>query len=132
MHSSYICSVVLVAICFLRANVNGDCCTSFLDLTYKVKDASCGAVGGHGSSDRCSITICANGAGLVGTWCGQGPCNPFGCNCDGGCLKGDWSKTFLERNKKHTIEILEEKWRTVDLGTVVKGLPIPAFNFNIG
>ncbi|XP_020811154.1 protein Diedel-like [Drosophila serrata] len=131
MNSSFIHSSLVIAICWLSASVNGDCCTSSLDLTFKVKDASCGAVGGHGS-DRCSITICANGAGLVGTWCGQGPCNPFGCNCDDGCLKGDWSKSFLERNKEHTIEILEEKWSTVDLSTVIKAIPIPALNFNIG
>ncbi|KAH8232191.1 hypothetical protein KR032_001687 [Drosophila birchii] len=131
MHSLYISSLVF-AICWLSASANGDCCTTFLDLKYKIKDASCGAVGGHGSSDSCSITICANGAGLVGGWCAQGLCNLYGCNCVDGCLKGEWSKTFLERNKEHSIEILEAKWAIVDLATLIKPIPLPALKFYIG
>ncbi|KAE8336849.1 hypothetical protein BDV24DRAFT_107204 [Aspergillus arachidicola] len=26
---------------------------------------------------------------VTGAWCGKGPCNIFGCNCDGGCLGDD-------------------------------------------
>lgn len=37
----------------------------------------------------CSSEICADGRPLRGTYCGQGSCNMFGCNCDDGCCKND-------------------------------------------
>jgi len=39
---------------------------------------------------------------------GQGSCNTFGCNCDGECLKGEWTQRFLQRNLGYGIETLEE------------------------
>lgn len=37
--------------------------------------------------DGCSAKICYDGSALDedSYYCGQGPCNIFGCNCDGGC-----------------------------------------------
>lgn len=43
-------------------------------------------------------------------YCGYGSCNIFGCNCDGGCRKGNptlwcWNKVFCENvNKSLTID----------------------------
>ncbi|XP_027837512.2 uncharacterized protein LOC114119961 [Aphis gossypii] len=36
-------------------------------------------------------TYCADGKYLIGTYCSNGPCNIFGCNCDGGCITRDTS-----------------------------------------
>ncbi|XP_064550107.1 protein Diedel-like [Drosophila montana] len=37
----------------------------------------------------CKMSICDDGSAVDGTYCGQGPCNMFGCNCEGGCRMGN-------------------------------------------
>ncbi|XP_043473974.1 protein Diedel-like [Leptopilina heterotoma] len=38
----------------------------------------------------CKIDICDDGRPVTeGAYCGNGPCNIFGCNCDNGCRKGE-------------------------------------------
>lgn len=53
----------------------------------------CDHIGGHDTVDRsrlqCEMTICNDGRKHDGHYCGKGPCNAFGCNCDGGCWNGD-------------------------------------------
>jgi len=39
-------------------------------------------------------TICLDGRELTTSYCGVGPCNIFGCNCDGGCRQADWSTCY--------------------------------------
>ena len=45
-------------------------------------------------------------------YCGYGSCNIFGCNCDGGCRKGNpalwcWNTAFCE-NQNKTSDFIEE------------------------
>nr|XP_017008635.2 protein Diedel-like [Drosophila takahashii] len=66
----------------------------------------CEDAGGFGEDPfQCDIWICADGNRKKGTFCGQGWCNIFGCNCE--CIKGEWTKTFKEINKEYGIEINE-------------------------
>ncbi|XP_063361636.1 uncharacterized protein LOC134650633 [Cydia amplana] len=37
----------------------------------------------------CKVRVCNDGKPTTGIYCGKGPCNIFGCNCDGGCIEGD-------------------------------------------
>lgn len=46
----------------------------------------------------CMIRICGNGRPPgSGTYCGNGPCNIFGCNCDDGCVPGNPIREFVHR-----------------------------------
>ena len=50
----------------------------------------------HASSECCYQDYygrCADGGPRRGGhWCGLGPCNIIGCNCDGGCIKPTTTK----------------------------------------
>lgn len=43
----------------------------------------------------CEVDVCEDGKPSKGTYCGKGSCNIFGCNCDGGCIKGNALLNFL-------------------------------------
>lgn len=75
---------------------------------------------------NCVMDICNDGHGLsVGTYCGKGMCNMFGCNCDGGCIGGN--ENPIENFKKiygnmvHSVEeeyplgFLDSKYSNTDL-----------------
>ncbi|KAH8338433.1 hypothetical protein KR059_004491, partial [Drosophila kikkawai] len=91
----------------LIGGVYSECCTTKVNLEYKISSGGCGAVGGRRSGNACKVTICGNGAALVGTYCGKGPCNWFGCACRNGCLQGNWVSDFLARNKRYNIDVLD-------------------------
>ncbi|KAH8351299.1 hypothetical protein KR084_003032 [Drosophila pseudotakahashii] len=101
---------LLIGICFL-ALVNesiGECCTSHEEVTFRLENGSCGDVGGSGyNPHNCKIKICADGVAKLGAYCGRGSCNIFGCNCDNGCLEGDWTQSFIEKNRDYGIDVLE-------------------------
>ncbi|KAH8363270.1 hypothetical protein KR084_007714 [Drosophila pseudotakahashii] len=107
--ASTVASLLLIGICCL-ALVNksaAECCLTKEEVTFKMARGECKDVGGYGHyTDNCTILICADGLHNVGMFCGQGSCNIFGCNCDGGCLEGDFSKTFAERFANYGIEII--------------------------
>lgn len=47
----------------------------------------------------CHADICGDGKTVTtGTFCGLGPCNIFGCNCDYGCVPGDPRINFKKNN----------------------------------
>ncbi|XP_034126941.1 protein Diedel-like [Drosophila guanche] len=97
----------------LASEVSADCCRASLTITYTVDGGqACGSVGGHGKSDSCTITICADGRAQVGTFCGRGSCNIFGCACKNGCLTGDYLNSFINNNKGHNIKVLGQRWNT--------------------
>lgn len=65
--------------------------------------------GAAGVSDllqnRCKASVCGNGRHMGGTYCGVGPCNIFGCNCDGGCIRGNAVEEFRRKynDKVHGV-----------------------------
>nr|WGN96262.1 setae polypeptide [Ochrogaster lunifer] len=56
---------------------------------------------------RCWVSVCYDGRTHPGSYCGHGPCNMFGCNCDGGCITGkppysmDPYKNFMDLHEDH-------------------------------
>ncbi|KAH8284069.1 hypothetical protein KR054_009335 [Drosophila jambulina] len=94
-----ILSVILVR------QAHAECCTASQDVTFTMETGSCDLVGGYGGT-ICEVAICADGVARKGTYCGKGPCNIFGCNCDGGCLTGHWSTSFEEKNRDYGIRVL--------------------------
>ncbi|EDW18912.2 uncharacterized protein Dmoj_GI11819 [Drosophila mojavensis] len=71
------------------------CCAEAKVVKYKVLNGQCAAIRGQRSDDgNCVIKICGDGRPLRGTYCGRGSCNLAGCDCDGGCLPGDWEKSL--------------------------------------
>ncbi|KAH8258213.1 hypothetical protein KR038_007833 [Drosophila bunnanda] len=107
MGSPAVYSLLLIGLCCLALvrDARAECCVTVEDVSFTVDRGTCSSVGGYGGS-TCDVRICADGVAQVGTYCGQGPCNFFGCNCDGGCLTGDWTKSFVERNKEYGVRIL--------------------------
>ncbi|XP_017038936.1 protein Diedel-like [Drosophila ficusphila] len=106
---SPIVALLLIGICCLALvnNSNAECCTAKAEVIYKMDKGGCSDVGGTGEDPHnCQIYICADGVALHGAYCGRGPCNVFGCNCDGGCLTGDWSRSFVENNRFYGVETI--------------------------
>lgn len=51
---------------------------------------------------KCYTQLCADGGEVTHFFCGVGDCNIVGCNCDGGCRKGNG--TSIQDLKKAWIE----------------------------
>ncbi|XP_043063317.1 uncharacterized protein LOC108101629 [Drosophila ficusphila] len=102
----------------LLANFGGssaECCTTMAKLDFTINDGSCGKVNGERTDYGCTITVCGNGEALVGTYCGRGPCNIFGCACKGGCLHGQYGESFLQRNRRHNVKLMRTQMRKAGL-----------------
>ncbi|XP_020811092.1 protein Diedel-like [Drosophila serrata] len=93
----------------LVREVHSECCSSYAEINFRMENGSCDMVGGTGDS-ICDVSICADGMAKTSAFCGQGACNIFGCNCDGGCRTGDWSRSFKQRNKNYGIDVLTVSW----------------------
>ncbi|XP_016976952.1 protein Diedel [Drosophila rhopaloa] len=104
-------SCLLIAILWLALfdGSNAECCNVVGKLEFIVIGGTCGQVNAKKTRNGCSLTICANGMPLVGTFCGVGSCNVFGCWCRGGCHKGNYAESFLQRNGHLNIQIISTK-----------------------
>nr|WDQ26744.1 venom peptide [Acharia stimulea] len=99
----------------LFPTIFAECCLNSYTIVFDVKNTtsrqSCSEFRGasndwltsitlpEGISMRCHLKVCADGKRKVGTYCGVGSCNMFGCNCEGGCLTGDPVKKFYWKFK---------------------------------
>ncbi|CCU56363.1 unknown similar to XecnGV orf106 [Mythimna separata entomopoxvirus 'L'] len=56
----------------------------------------------------CKIEVCGDGRVHEGHYCGVGPCNVFGYNCDGGCISGNPVEEFkiLHAGKVFDVRVL--------------------------
>ncbi|KAH8288354.1 hypothetical protein KR054_001388, partial [Drosophila jambulina] len=99
--------LLLIGMCCLTLvrQAHTECCTFTEDVIFTMKNGSCDMVGGRGD-EICAVRICADGVAIKGTNCGRGRCNSFGCNCENGCLTGEWSESFKANNQHHEIKIL--------------------------
>lgn len=68
----------------------------------------------------CSYALCSSGyIRKEGVFCATGPCNIFGCNCDGECINGKYVDDYLKRlrqetnNTKLTYEFLSRVRRSI-------------------
>ncbi|XP_017110789.1 protein Diedel [Drosophila elegans] len=100
-------SSLLIAILWLACfdGANAECCTTVAKLDFNITNGVCGQVNAIPTRRGCTITVCGDGKALVGSLCGRGPCNIFGCNCDDGCLYGSYGESFLARNRRFDIHI---------------------------
>ncbi|KAH8312020.1 hypothetical protein KR044_009050, partial [Drosophila immigrans] len=110
-----------IALWCLVTAADSVCCDEAMVIEYKynITGQDCDVTGGkplNSNSDHgCIIKICANGwaMGSFDHFCGKGPCNRVGCECEGGCHRGDWETSFL-RNYKDDIEghinIINMEW----------------------
>lgn len=56
----------------------------------------------------CLISVCGDGKPPgEGIYCGDGKCNVFGCDCDGGCVPGNHLQSF-EKLHKDKIKYLRK------------------------
>ncbi|KAH8345386.1 hypothetical protein KR084_010077, partial [Drosophila pseudotakahashii] len=88
---------------------NGECCTDMAKLTFTMSGGNCGQLNARSTSRGCEVTICGDGKAIVGTFCGKGPCNIFGCDCRGGCLHGGFAQTFMARNHRFNIHLMSNE-----------------------
>lgn len=50
---------------------------------------------GYTNPRNCKIIVCGDGKRLTGSsFCGKGPCNIIGCDCDEGCIEGNPVENF--------------------------------------
>ena len=73
---------------------------TYLDYFWVTKDKK------DESAPKCLSLFCEDGSDAAGKYCGVGPCGPFGCNCVGGCRKGNGTgyETFRRAwLKKHEL-----------------------------
>lgn len=96
---------LLVTLSLLPSLSHADCCTS-KQVFFKTKTKDCKYYDGYPvlnimdehsySYDTrvCTINLCDDGKPISGVYCGKGPCNIFGCNCNGGCIQGNVTKNF--------------------------------------
>ncbi|XP_017853732.1 protein Diedel-like [Drosophila busckii] len=107
--------VAILGVLALQAPIaQAECCHDAKIVVYRLESDSCGEIGGHRLKDgTCSIKICANGMDVKGTYCGKESCNMFGCNCDYGCMEGNWEHTFKERYAHLNLDIIEARWSYV-------------------
>ncbi|XP_016980529.1 protein Diedel-like [Drosophila rhopaloa] len=102
-------SLLILGVFFIR-NATSECCNMHSQLLYSIQGEPCEAVGGqedHLDPELCTICICGDGKKVDGLYCGEGNCDDFGCNCPGGCRKGNWHYEIVERNKQYNISIVE-------------------------
>lgn len=128
-------------ICLLPVAIQSECCKPNQLYFKRDKDRECesysgGSVplvfGGNGPlsgiqayaeignnimSRRCRAFVCGDGEKPHGSYCARGPCNIFGCNCDGGCIPGDAEESFLKLNdvtsSYETMGIFGMAWKGV-------------------
>ncbi|KAH8399408.1 hypothetical protein KR215_009734 [Drosophila sulfurigaster] len=88
------------------------CCKEAMVINYNVTGEPCDEVGGKDSNHGCIIKICANGKAMKPTdhFCGKGPCDTDGCQCEGGCHVGYWETTFLQIHEDYNIIIIDMRW----------------------
>ncbi|KAH8312061.1 hypothetical protein KR044_009211 [Drosophila immigrans] len=107
-------AIILLFACYLAciSQAQSACCRASLTMAYTVDGGNCADVGGRSGSKGCTITICADGKPQVGTFCGRGSCNIFGCACRKGCITGDWKNSFISNNSGRIIHVIDMKWNS--------------------
>ncbi|KAH8232606.1 hypothetical protein KR032_010488, partial [Drosophila birchii] len=100
--------LLLIGMCSISPirQAHAECCKAFEEITFSMQNGKCEEAGAEVQGGACKAIICADGVAMEGTFCGRGPCNIFGCNCDGGCLTGEWRKSFQENYEQYGITFL--------------------------
>lgn len=102
--------IIATACLCLLASLGGsdaECCTTMANLKFMIASGNCGEVNAQRRGGQCEVTVCGDGTALEGNFCGRGPCNFVGCNCEGGCRHGNYGQSFLARNQGRVIALME-------------------------
>lgn len=90
---------VVIFLIFLNQS-NAECCQEKIRVSFECKNQTPKTIHQHipharhsdhywesvNNTPGCHVAICKDGSTISGWhYCGQGECNIFGCNCDGGC-----------------------------------------------
>ncbi|XP_043476357.1 protein Diedel-like isoform X2 [Leptopilina heterotoma] len=61
----------------------------------------------------CLISACGDGKKPEGkqSYCGNGSCNIFGCNCDGGCIPGNATESFKALHGNKVRNVVQVAWQ---------------------
>lgn len=73
-----------------RLSNEGRYCKDFGGYKYPIDQS----YGRNTYEGYCAKSVCGDGKVHDGHYCGKGPCNIFGYNCDGGCIPGDPVESF--------------------------------------
>lgn len=87
----------------LSSTIYSDCCHPTTVEFHPRDGYNCNVGGAYYQGGRCLIDVCGDGNLVMGKYCGYGPCNLFGCNCDGGCIAGSARNEFLFRHHVHLL-----------------------------
>lgn len=79
--------ILLVIVVFVEQS-SAECCGG-VNVKYLCEDNTLGV---------CSENICYDGTKSTG-FCGKGPCNIFGCNCDDGCRTNSKGENWREAHR---------------------------------
>ena len=85
----------------------GICYTGYFSLFGSLEEVTVGCVvpgsGGTYGEESCrdrntfrDKKFCLDGTERVGSYCGVGKCNVFGCDCDGGCIQPGGKRRLLQ------------------------------------
>lgn len=102
-----LCFVLVIATLSLVPHMSHAECCSSLQVFFRSRDKDCEEFTGarnafyvhkvtitNQNSRRCTMHVCNDGEPITGSFCGRGPCNIFGCNCEGGCIEGNMINNF--------------------------------------
>lgn len=100
---SEIIQIICSLIALLPTIVLSECCHT-REILFKTNNINkyCNEFGGFDTTlprltqgRACVANVCGNGKLEPGKmYCGLGLCNIFGCNCDNGCIRGDFTNEF--------------------------------------
>ncbi|EDV46658.1 protein Diedel [Drosophila erecta] len=110
-------SVLLILVVWVSSfgESNADCCWTRAKLIFTMGNGSCGMVNARSTRYGCEITVCADGMVLVGSYCGKGSCNLFGCFCRGGCRRGNFGESFVEINRRYEINLISTQLKMANV-----------------
>lgn len=89
---------IVLSVCYAQAVC---CYLTYFQFINHDRNRTCrsydAVIAGYDNS-RCFIYLCGDGfTPGEGVFCGKGPCNMFGCDCDYGCVEGDARANFKAR-----------------------------------
>lgn len=108
MKIPYLLGTLILMHCMLHVAL--ECCRRGVDVRFEIVrgskkciDFGANTLHGVGSAcyprEYCFVEVCGYGRrSAVGYICGNGPCNMWGCNCDGGCIPGNGRENFVILN----------------------------------
>lgn len=107
-----LCFILFIATLALFPHLcNAECCYSnTIHFTPNGKTCEQFGASNLAYTYQCEKDICGDGKELrVGYYCGKGPCNIVGCNCEGGCIEGNAIERFRRIHGNNVSDVLIQR-----------------------